>query len=324
VKTVSPWPLVTSLLILAAGCGKAGKPSGTPYREELRTDGSNIIGTYTAELYPVNINLHAPKSGRATFTRDGDELTVRVKLDVGASGALYRQAVYWGNRCPGIEADQNKDGFLDMTEMEATLGDVIVPLDGDIDTQSDGTGMYPSGAIKRGSYFYKKTASFSRFFEDLKAADPNTHDRVRKLENQQGFTFLGKVILIQGATAAFRIPETVSSYYGLSRERSLPIACGVIFKSGNPLTDEMESPVVSSGEPDDLPDSPTPAPGTDVNPDPTSTPAPTPEVHPVPTPTPAPHPHPAPSDDNDDDGSVVDSVRDWWNRVTHHDDDDND
>lgn len=326
-KTVSRLPLMTSLLILAAACGKAGTPTGLPYREELRADGSNINGTYSADLYPVNINLHAPKAGKATFTRAGDELTARVKLDVGAQGANYRQAVYWGNKCPGIESDSNKDGYLDMTEIEATLGDVIIPLDGDLDTQSGGTGNYPSGMNARGSFFYKKTASFSRFFEDLKDVDPNTNDRVRKLEDQQGFTFLGKVILIQGATADFNIPATVSSYYGLSRERSLPIACGVFFRSGSALGDEAETTIVTSGEPTDSPDVPTPTdptiptpfptPGPDVNPIPVPTPTPTP------APQPRPQPSPAPEDDEDDD-DVIDEVRDWWDRVTGNDDDDND
>ncbi len=331
-KIVSRLPLITSLLILAAACGKAGKPTGLPYREELRADGSNISGTYSADLYPVNINLHAPKAGKATFTRKGDELTARVKLDVGAKGAYYRQAVYWGSRCPGIESDQNKDGYLDMTEIEMALGDVIIPLDGDLDTQSGGTGNYPSGMNARGSYFYKKTASFSRFFEDLKDIDPNTHDRVRKLEDQQGFTFLNKVILIQGATEDFKIPTTVSSYYGLSRERSLPVACGVFFRSGKPLGDEVETTIVTSGEPDDRPDVPTPTEPTE--PDPIPTPRPEPEVNPIPrpnptpTPTPQPRPQPRPTpdtgDDEDEDGDVIDDVRDWWDRVTGNDDDDND
>ena len=295
-----------SLLFLAGACGKAGTPDGQPYREELKADGSNINGTYSAILYPVNINLHAPKSGMATFNRSGDELTAKVKLNVGAQGAHYRQAIYWGNHCPGMEADLNKDGYLDMPEMEVALGDIIVPLDGDLDTQAGGTGQYPSGSNVRGSYFYKRTASFSRFFEDLKAPDPNSRDRIRKLEDQQGFTFLGKVVLVQGATAEFRIPETVSSYYGLSRLNSLPIACGVIFKSDDSIPDEDETVIVAGEEPNDSPR----VPGPDVNTEPS-------EPQPTPTPAPTPTPRPAPEDsDDDDDDDDTDSVRDWWCRLT--------
>lgn len=328
-KIVSRWPLTMSLLILAAACGKAGKPTGLPYREELQADGSNINGTYSAVLFPVNINLHAPKSGMATFTRNGDELIAKVKLDVGAQGANYRQAVYWGSRCPGIESDANKDGYLDMTEIEATLGDVIIPLDGDLDSQSGGTGNYPSGMNARGSYFYKRTASFARFFADLKEEDPNSRDRVRKLEDQSGFTFLGKVVLVQGATSEFRIPETVSSYYGLSRESSLPVACGVFFKSDDQISDESETTIVTNGEPEDGPATPIPTP--DTNPVPVPTPT-EPDVNPLPRPTPAPTPAPQPTqprpepeeEDDEDDGDVIDEVRDWWDRVTGNDDDDND
>ena len=323
-----------SLLLLGAACGKAGNPTATPYQEELKSDGSNINGTYSAVLFPVNINLHAPKAGMATFTRSGDELIAKVKLNVGAQGASYRQAVYWGNRCPGIESDTNKDGYLDMTEIESTLGDVIIPLDGDLDSQSSGTGSYPSGHNVRGSYFYKRTASFSRFFEDLKSPDENTRDRVRKLEDQAGFTFLGKVILVQGASEAFNIPDTVSSYYGLSRVRSLPIACGVFFKSNDNLTDEAETTVVVGEEPTDGPATPVPAPDTNPFPTPTPTPFPTPtpepdvnpapqpRPQPTPAPQPRPQPTPAPEDDEEDD-DVIDDIRDWWDRVTGDDDDDN-
>ncbi|MES2527941.1 MAG: hypothetical protein V4598_12685 [Bdellovibrionota bacterium] len=314
------WPLTMSLLLLGAACGKAGKPVGTPYQEELKSDGSNISGTYSANLFPVNINLHAPKAGMATFTRKGDELIAKVKLTVGAQGAYYRQAVYWGNRCPGIESDTNKDGYLDMTEIESTLGDVIIPLDGDLDSQSSGTGNYPSGMNARGSYFYKRTASFSRFFEDLKSPDENTRDRVRKLEDQSGFTFLGKVVLVQGASEDFNIPDSVSSYYGLSRVRSLPIACGVFFKSNDSITDEAETTVVVGEEPNDGPATPFPTPtGPDVNTNP----------NPVPTPTPGPTPQPTPTpeedeDEDDDNGDVIDDIRDWWDHVTGDDDDDDD
>lgn len=327
-KIVSRWPLTMSLLILAAACGKAGNPSGLPYREELQADGSNINGTYSAVLFPVNINLHAPKSGMATFTRSGDELIAKVKLDVGAQGANYRQAVYWGSRCPGIESDANKDGYLDMTEIEATLGDVIIPLDGDLDSQSGGTGNYPSGHNARGSYFYKKTASFARFFEDLKDTDPNTRDRVRKLEDQSGFTFLNKVVLIQGASSAFNIPDTVSSYYGLSRESSLPVACGVFFKSNDQISDEAETTIVTNGEPQDGPANPMPTP--DTNPVPVPTPT-EPDVNPIPRPTPGPQPVPQPrpqptppEEDDEEDDDVIDDIEDWWDRVTGNDDDDND
>ena len=299
---------MTSLLILAAACGKAGSPAGTPYREELRADGSNINGNYTAQLFPVNINLHAPNAGKASMTREGDELIARVKLTVGAKGADYRQAVYWGNRCPGVEADTNHDGWIDMTEMESGLGDVIIPLDGDLDSQSQGTGQYPNGYSNRGAYFYKRTASFSRFFEDLKSPDENTHDRVMKLGENTGFTFLGKVILIQGATEDYNIPDSVSSYYGLSKLRSLPVACGVFFKSNDVVSDESETPVVSSGdEPNDRVDAPTPRPTPDVNPNPTPSPTST----------------PAPTDDSDDDNDVGSRIRDWWNHVTGNDHDGN-
>ncbi len=313
-----------SLLLLGAACGKAGNPVATPYQEELKSDGSNINGSYSAILFPVNINLHAPKSGMATFTRKGDELIAKVKLTVGAQGAYYRQAVYWGNRCPGIESDTNKDGYLDMTEIESTLGDVIIPLDGDLDSQSSGTGNYPSGMNARGSYFYKRTASFSRFFEDLKSPDENSRDRVRKLEDQSGFTFLGKVVLVQGASEDFNIPETVSSYYGLSRVRSLPVACGVFFKSNDSITDEAETTVVMGEEPTDGPANPVPAPDTNPVPFPTPAPTPNPDVNPIPRPNPAPTPTPAPEDDDDDeeDGDVIDEIRDWWDRVTGDDDDD--
>lgn len=295
-----------SLLLLAAACGKANKLTVTPYQEELNSDGSNVNGTYSAVLYPVNINLHAANSGMATFTRSADELIAKVKLRVGAQGALYRQAVYWGNRCPGIESDTNKDGYLDMTESEASLGDVIIPLDGDLDSQSAGTGYYPSSFNQRGSYFYKKTASFSRFFEDLKSPDENSRDRVRKLEDQSGFTFLGKVILIQGASSEFNIPETVSSYYGLSRTSSLPIACGVFLKSRDSITDEPETTVVAGEEPTEVSPMPTPIP----------IPSPAPDVNPAPPAGAQPTPE-------EEEGGVIDDIRGWWDRVTGNDDEDN-
>lgn len=229
IKTTLPF---ISLLLLVA-CGKSDESKLSKYQElnqneQIMPDGSNVEGLYAAELWPINFNLNFSKVGSIGISRKDDNFTASVKLQHGPRGIRHVQAIYTGRRCPNLSDDKNKDAFIDMSEALAAIGDISIPLDGDLSSQSAGSGDYPTGHINTGKYFYQQTTSFEKLFSDLKSPDVDPEDLYAKLE--EGLTLPGRIVLIQGATEKGTIPDTIATVPGKTVRESLPIACGVIWK----------------------------------------------------------------------------------------------
>jgi hypothetical protein len=240
-----PFLLLSALVACGGGSGGgSSSDNGTPVTqgaqaeentidqfEVVTADGSNINGTYVAQLYPVNYNLHLLNPiGWAGVQRNGDSLVARARLKYGPKNTYVRQAIYSGVRCPTLEDDLNKDWYIDINEARIAIGMVVVPFDADVDSQLSGQGGFPLTDTATGGYFYRQTASFSRFFEDLKAVDENPTDEIMKLGLNDGLLIPNKVVLIQGISPDVILPATVGSNDGRSALETLPIACGYMRK----------------------------------------------------------------------------------------------
>ncbi len=276
-----------SLLILIA-CGKAPEPdNGSVQNEALMPDGSNVSGPYVAKLMPVNHNFHFQTLGNVHITRDGDSFGVMVKMEHSGDNVWHRQDVYLGTRCPMLQDDTNHDGYIDIIEGRAAFGAIILPLDGDIDSQYGGRNEYPA-ASGEGDYTYIRTGSFDRFFQDIKSEDENLSDQIVKIDSGDGVSFLNKVVIVQGLADNVLLPPSVASENGLSPHTTLPIACGY-FKRTTSVPTELANRTGNTR---------VVAPRTPA-PTPTPTPIPTP-TDPAPTPDPIPTPEPEEDDDEDD------------------------
>ncbi|WPU66770.1 hypothetical protein [Peredibacter starrii] len=223
-------------LCLLASCGSSDSgPSNTEagftQNETIQADGSNINGAYVAEMYPLNYNLHFKQVGKAALVRDGDSFKAMVGLKYGPKNVEHAQAVYTGRRCPNVNDDLNKDAYIDMREAMIAIGQISIPLDGSLDSQTGGSGQYPTGDATKGMYYYEQSASFERMFADLKAPDTDPTDNIIKLGENDGLTFPGRVVLIQGVHKDLKLPATVMGLEGDSSvHESLPIACGILWK----------------------------------------------------------------------------------------------
>lgn len=219
--------------VLLFSCGKKDGGKKTEAEEELALDGSNIQGVYQTPLTALNVNTTLGIIGSAGVHRSSDIFKAFVKIYIGEKGVIHKQSIHHGPRCPTTSDDINGDGYIDQREAHFVVGNVIMPLDGDLDSQSDGSGYYPQGNGIAGGYFYERTASFSRMFEDMRYSDSNTLDEVDKIPYDRGYSFNKKVVMIYGVGTFTRLPESVDSIGGMNKHRSLPIACGVLVKSGN-------------------------------------------------------------------------------------------
>lgn len=239
-KTLIKLTLPLATLCLFTSCGRSLNQAGsssTPSQEEVSnqnetivSDGSNIKGFYAADLYPINYNLHFRKVGLAGVEREEDRFSAYVKLQYGHKGIEHRQAIYTGRRCPNIKDDLNKDAYIDIREAMVAMGKITIPLDDNIDSQMEGQNQNPIGDINTGKYFYERTASFDRMFSDLKGVDHDPEDLIIKISEEDGLTFPGRIVLIQGANNKKELPKTVATMEGLTPYESIPVACGVLWK----------------------------------------------------------------------------------------------
>ena len=284
--------LLVSLLIFAQGCGNSGSNAGMPVEEErvevLPLDGSNVQGIYLAKFTTLNPHVNGTIPGSATIMRTEDKFYAYVRIFAGGIKAWHQQNVYLGTRCPTMRDDLNGDGFIDITEAQKVLGDVLIPLDSNINTQAAGKNIYPLGDAS-GSYYYERIGSFDKMFNDLKNMDKDVDDNIAKLLPDEGLKIEGKAVLIQGVADTIVLPETVATFGRHKSYQTLPITCGIfqrVTKNPGQLDDgRIPGPIGEVGE------------------------TPTPEPRPTPTPTPAPE-----YDENEPEDRWVDRVIDWWRR----------
>ncbi len=197
--------------------------------ESIMADGSNINGIYAADLMPVNYNLHFKKVGVAAISREADQFSAAITMKYGPVDTRHRQAIYNGRRCPNLTDDLNKDAYIDILEAKLAIGQVTIPLDGDLDSQLGGLDQQAIGD-SNGKYLYRSSASFDRMFADLKTPDEIPGDNIIKLAAQDGLTFPGRVLLIHGLSPKITLPESVATTGAETSHESIPIACAILWK----------------------------------------------------------------------------------------------
>lgn len=225
----SSFPFLSACLLFAA-CSESGSNmngSGVSQNETVQADGSNVNGIYVGPLWPVNYNLHFKTLGMAGVKREGDMFEAMVNMKYAPKGTTLRPAIYTARRCPTIKDDLNKDAYIDILEARLAIGKVTIPFDSDLDHQTSGS--YSSSDVT-GKYSYHQSGSFERMFADLKAPDSDPSDQMVKLGEEEGLTFPGRIVILQGLDTDVKLPDSVATTDGESKHQSIPVACAVLWK----------------------------------------------------------------------------------------------
>jgi hypothetical protein len=182
-----------------------------------------VTETATATLVSLNGENAA---GTATFSLTGDQFVARIVVAGADSTIVHRQHIHASGACPTAAADTNSDGFIDVLEGLPSYGAILIPLDGDISTQSAGAATFPM-ADATGGYTYADTASFTTVLNDLTAADPDPTDAIVKLPAAD-LDIDSRTVVIHGVSDTTTLPATVATLPGLTPQQSLPVACGTV------------------------------------------------------------------------------------------------
>jgi hypothetical protein len=214
---------VVSLLALAACGGSGGGTGGNSADGGQHREMQETEGQYRAILRPLNHALSGWfPNGKADIKISGDSVEVKSWMDDSAN-VVHIQSIHAGLRCPRAEDDKNRDGVVDYAEAVAVAKPVLVPLDGNLNSQLDGMAMFPKGNF---NYFQK--ASLQSLMGDLTAADDNTSDHIVKLAPGKTLDLSGRVVMVHGIVSNRPLPGSVGVIAGLTPQASVPIACGVI------------------------------------------------------------------------------------------------
>jgi hypothetical protein len=180
-----------SLLMSFISCGDSS--SNNSSRQEETNE-----GVFKAVLNPENPSVSAA-SGNAEISLIGDDFNVNVTM-LSSLSTTHAQHIHTGSRCPTAADDTNGDGFVDSVEASVVYGEVILPLDDDLTSNS---GSFPSGP----TYNYFQNASYSQILANL---------------NLQTLNFEKLVINIHGVPESTILPPTVQG-----SKADFPISCGI-------------------------------------------------------------------------------------------------
>jgi hypothetical protein len=217
--------------LLLMSCSKREKRNLTEANSDFSLHESEPMGQYLAVLKPLNEQVSGKVTGAMTLSREEDELIGDVRFSGGPLTAkvIHSQSVHSGRRCPTLEDDINNDGFIDGVEGEIVYGKILIPLDGDLNSQRMGGGIYPI-ADDFGSYVYSQLASYEKFKTDLYEIDLDPKDQVMKIKEGDIISFSDKAVVIFGISKSADLPDSVASNTRFGKFQSFPIACGILKK----------------------------------------------------------------------------------------------
>jgi len=218
------WPFLVTMCLLSflLSCGSDNDDNEDEEREEEVN--RETEGFYETKLIPLNTGLAGSTLGNFRIRIFGDEVRVRGEVQ-NSPRVFHRQFIHTGPDCPGPGADSNLDGILSFDESLRITGQALIPLDRNLSTQSSGYIFPVPGPL--GNYTYSETTSLVRMVADLHADDPDPTDFITKLSPEEDLNLAGRTIVI----------------YGIRGNSSLPIACGTLVRSVEPLPDTEVRPL---------------------------------------------------------------------------------
>ena len=197
--------------------------AGCPDADITRSGQDEI---YQATVLPLNAQQLA---GEVLFGIDLDQdlFIVQGSVTGVAPGVTHMLNVHEEVQCPSLSADLNQDGFIDATEAVNFAGRILLPLDDDLGNQR--SGEYPV-AHSAGRIFYDQETSLSELLEELRTEDPEPDPLYVRLPPGGELLLIQRSVVLFGVAPETPLPTTVAALPGMTRQQSLPIACGSIIQ----------------------------------------------------------------------------------------------
>jgi hypothetical protein len=208
-------------LTLLSACGKGFEEEETLSFETIPS------GLYTVNFYPLNQRV-GPYLGLGKISHLDNQFWTQIKIYGPSSSTMHMQLLHQKADCPDLSHDLNHDGYLDMTEVFAEAGKILIPLDGNLSSQLKGFTKFPFMKKKRNFYFYSNAADGRMLLRDLRSVEDVSSLHLVKLGALEEINLSQRVIIIYGIPDAHALPQTVKSFGLFTPQAGLPVACGKI------------------------------------------------------------------------------------------------
>jgi hypothetical protein len=231
-------PLILLFLLIVSSCGKTNQQKISVIKVDKKKENlevtkstDNYFGLYKAKIQKINPSLNLNIYGSLTLLINQEEFVSHVRFvgDQQTSKVIHIQNIYEAKECPDETLDLNKDGIIDYIEFRKKFDKILIPLDGDLNSQFLGLGTYPF-SDEFGRFQYTGTASLSNLIDDLWEIDINSNDSLVKLQPKTYFNLENFIYVIHGLSNQVSLPQTARSTEKLDLYQSIPIACGKITK----------------------------------------------------------------------------------------------
>lgn len=231
---IRPAYFVGSLLLfflLLPGCGKGFK--------DLEDRQEEIVPEhFVAILEPLNRRV-AQFKGWVEVTISENQFWIRIKVEGNSDRIMHAQYLHAYSRCPTEDADVNGDGYIDFLEAHRDVGPILIPLDGNLNSQLKGMNTYPE-MKRQGFYYYSRSTAIDRLMRDLYRQDNIPDDMMTKLKRHESLSLDERVIMIYGIPEGRNLPASVQSYSVYPSQFTLPVACGRLRQGDTTYFSEVE------------------------------------------------------------------------------------
>lgn len=191
--------------------------------EEVET----LNGRYQIVFSPLNSSVSGMITAKGSLHVIADKISVEIVAKESPAMTKHSQFIYSGSECPTELNDINNDGYIDPHEAAIVLGEILIPLDSDLNSQDQGANIFPV-ADALGAYSYYSEGYVSDLLSDLQAIDPDPKDELGKLKANEKLKLEGKVVVIEGIPEDQYLPGSIVTISNESDRATLPIACGKI------------------------------------------------------------------------------------------------
>jgi hypothetical protein len=196
----------TLLSFLLISCGKKNFPDYSsrhiPQRQE---DEGGFYKAQFTSLNGVRVEAHS-----ILWTK-GFQFYARVVMANGPMRVRFQQNIHKGSRCPVQSDDLNGDGIIDYSEVLKSSGDIIIPLDGKLKSQTEGNDWFPA-SNKKGRYYYSRSAAIFHILDELRSVDLYPVNGFGRLDEEEDLNLHQRTIILLGSPT----------------DPLLPVACALI------------------------------------------------------------------------------------------------
>lgn len=152
--------------------------------------------SFKASFRPLN-GLGKRIKAQGLLWVKGRQIYIRIVMNNSFPSLRYQQYLHTGSRCPGNGDDTNGDRIVDAYEARKASGDLLIPLDKNIQKQIKGMEWFPV-SDKGGEYYYSRATALPFLMDDLYQEDRFPSDGIAKLENGEPLDLDRRTIIIYG------------------------------------------------------------------------------------------------------------------------------